>query len=445
MFSKLRVSQSKNLSGSIEISGAKNSVLPILAASLLSREQLVIENVPNISDVRVMLEILEEIGSRSEFDTENNRVTVFAKKNIKSSIENLILSEKIRASSLFLGPLLAVCGEAQIPKPGGCRIGPRLMDMHLHFLKKMGAEVIETDEFIQLKANKKIVGVQVDFYKMSVGATQNIMMAAVLAEGQTIINGASIEPETADLGNFLIAMGAKISGLGTSRVVIDGVENNLILNKPYRIIYDRLEAGSFAVLALATKSIFFLRNCPSENLSYVIGILQEMGAKLKTETDGLVVDGRDVKLFSRSIVTAPYPYFPTDLQQIFTVLVCVNSGFSIIEERIFDGRFVFIKELIKMGAKIHQANSGKIIVEGVDKLYGCEVEGSDLRGTMALLIAGLTAEGETTINNAHYLERGYERLLEKLERVGCKFCVSSLENQLLSFSEDCISMKNDRI
>jgi UDP-N-acetylglucosamine 1-carboxyvinyltransferase len=423
MSDKIRIFQSLNLAGEVEISGAKNSILPILAASLLSTKEIVIENVPDISDVWVMLEILREIGSDSSFDSENNRLIIFAKSSVKSSVENFELSEKIRTSSLFLGPLLAINGEARVPQPGGCKIGARLIDMHLHFFREMGAQVEENNDFITLKANNKIVGIEANFYKISVGATQNIMIAAVLAVGRTIINGASLEPEVEDLGKFLIAMGAKITGLGTSRVIIDGVESNvgLALAKPYKIISDRLEIGSFITLALATKSRIKLKNTNKDHINYVLEILKSVGGNIELDEQDILVDATNVeKFFSKSIVTAPYPYFPTDLQQIFVTLMCIASGFAIIEERIFNGRFLFTRELIKMGAKIYQEDDSKIIVDGVEKLYGAEIYAHDLRGSMALLIAGLVAEGETVMYNSYYLERGYEKLMKKLINIGVR-------------------------
>lgn len=424
---KLLIKRSLNLNGTIEISGSKNAILPIIAATLLCQDEIIIKNVPNLSDVYVMLKLLKELGSNSEFDVENNILIIFKKDNIKSTIDNAKLSEQVRTSSLFLGPLLALNGEAKITKPGGCKIGARLIDMHLHFLKEMGAIITETDEYIHLKTFNKLIGVEARFYKASVGATQHIMIAAILANGQTIIYDGSIEPETVDLGNFLISMGAKIRGLGTTTIIVDGVNRgNLKLKAPYQIIPDRIEAGSFAILALVTRSRICLKNLCIEHIDYVLKILEEVSEKkfVLDDQNNLIIDGRDITKFnSKSIVTAPYPYFPTDLQQIFIVLMCIANGTSIIEEKIFEGRFILIKELIKMGASINQENNNKIIVNGVEKLIGTEISGSDLRGSMALLIAGLIAEGETLLNNIEYLDRGYENLLNKLLNIGAEVCI----------------------
>jgi UDP-N-acetylglucosamine 1-carboxyvinyltransferase len=426
--SGLIIKGGSKLEGEIQISGAKNSVLPILAASLICKREIILQNVPNISDVHVMLELLKEVGSDNIFDTKTNTVTIFKKDSIKSDIKNVALSEKIRASSLFLGPILATNHEVSIPKPGGCKIGARLIDMHLHFLEKMGATHSENENFITLRSRDgKLEGIKAQFYKISVGATQNIMIAGALAHGETEIIGASLEPEIIDLGNFLISLGVKIQGLGTSNIKVLGVENqnDLAQKQPYKIIYDRLETGTYAVLAAATKSSIFLRNGQVNQLKYFFEILSSVGVPFKQDQEGIFINGSDIKeLKSKSIVTAPYPFFPTDLQQIYTSLMTVSKGIAMVEERIFNGRFGFADELKKMGAKIHQRDENTILVEGVDKLVCAEMVAGDLRGGMALLIAGIMADGTSVLKNIQYIERGYENFIEKLRGVGVNFADS---------------------
>ena len=370
---------------------------------------------------------MNEIGSYSHFDKETNILTIFAKNEINYHISNSELCEKIRTSSLFLGSILAINGRVKIPKPGGCKIGDRLIDMHLHFLNKMGCETIEDEGYIFLKADSKLKGIDVDFYKTSVGATQNIMIAASLADDATKISGASLEPEVIDVGNFLISLGVRLEGLGTSTIVIHGAEQeNLCQKKPYKIIYDRLEVGTYAILALATKSKLFLKDAYYGHLEYFFKILKATNANIDIKKDGILVsidEGKNIA--AKSIITAPYPYFPTDLQQIYSTLMCTANGPSIIEEKIFDGRFLFTEEFIKMGAKIYQENKNKIIIEGVQKLKPNTIYANDLRGGMALLIAGIMTEGETILHNPYYLNRGYENFEQKLKQVGVKVNYSS--------------------
>ena len=416
---KIKIYGGKKLEGRVRISGAKNAILPILAGTLLTKKEVILENVPNLSDVWIMLELLKEVGSDFNFDIKNNRLIIFAKDEIKHEIKNAVLSEKIRASSLFLGPLLAMNGCIRIPKPGGCKIGARLIDMHLHFLQNMGAKIGEDDHSISLNAEKKIHGIEANFYKTSVGATQNIMMAATLAEGKTIINGASLEPEILDLGYFLISMGAKIKNLGTSSIEIDGV-NELNQNNPYKVMCDRLEAGTYAIAALATKGELILENTPYQYLKYFLDILKQNCASIEIDGKDLIVK-YNKKIQAKSISTAPYPYFPTDLQQIYTVLMTTAEGISIIEENIFNGRFSFAKELEKMNAKIYYKDEGKIVVEGVDNLQcSYSLYGADLRGSMALFIAALKAEGESILHNISYIERGYEDFYQKFLNIGAQ-------------------------
>lgn len=424
---QLIINGGSKLEGEIQISGAKNSILPILAASLLSKKEMIIKNVPNLSDVHIMLELLNEIGSYSSFDIETNTLTIFAKNEINYCINNAALCEKIRTSSLFLGSILTINDQVKIPKPGGCKIGDRLIDMHLHFLKRMGCEILQDESYIFLKSNGKLIGTEVDFYKTSVGATQNIMIAASLACGVTKISGASLEPEIADVGNFLISLGVKIEGLGTNTIVIYGAEReNLFQKTPYKIIYDRLEVGTYAILALATKSKLFLKNACYEHLEYFLNTLRATNAKILVKKDGILISTEEGKNISaKSIITAPYPYFPTDLQQIYSTLMCIANGSCIIEEKIFDGRFIFIRELIKMGAKIYQEDKNKIFIEEIEKFKSNKIYANDLRGSMALLIAGIMTEGETTLHNSYYLNRGYENFEQKLKKVGVKMRYSS--------------------
>lgn len=415
---KIRIFGGNRLNGEVRISGAKNAILPILAATLLTKGEVILENVPDLSDVHVMLELMRELGSDSSFDVKNNRLIIFAKSDINHKIGNSELASKVRTSSLFMGPLLAVNGRVEIPAPGGCNLGTRAIDMHLHFFKEMGANVEEGNGYIKLEAKNKICGIEANFYKTSVGATQNIMIAAALAEGRTIIEGASLEPEVGDLGNFLISIGVKIKGLGTSRIEIEGSED-LLQEKPYEVMCDRLEAGTYAIAALATKGEVVLKNAPYRHLKYFLEILKNNGAEITADNGDLLVRSIGKRVQAKSISTAPHPYFPTDLQQIYTTLMTTAEGISIIEENIFDGRFLFAKELEKMNAKIYYKDDRKIIVEGTDRLISSkDLHGKDLRGSMALFIAALKADGESVLHNSRYLTRGYENFHQKFSGLG---------------------------
>lgn len=408
---KIIVEKSQPLKGTVRISGAKNSVLPILAGSLLATEKCVLESVPPLRDVDVICEVLTSLGA----DVKRiNRETIEIKAtNIDNFEAPYELVRKMRASFLVMGPLLARMGKARISMPGGCAIGTRPIDLHLKGFKALGAEITLGHGFVEAKADK-LVGNKIYLDFPSVGATENIMMAAVLAEGQTIIENAAEEPEITDLANFLNEMGAQIIGAGTDTIKIMGVKS--LSGTTHTVIPDRIEAGTYMVAAAITKGNVFIDNVEAEHLKPVIAKLREMDVEIIEEGNGLRVIGPQ-KLKPVDIKTLPYPGFPTDMQAQFMALLSIAEGTSVIIETVFENRFMHVSELKRMGADI-KIEGRSAIIEGQGQLTGAPVKATDLRAGAALILAGLVSDGRTEISNIEHIERGYVDIEKKLQGLG---------------------------
>ena len=401
---KILVRKSAPLEGTVKIDGAKNAALPIIAASLLGTEPIVLEDVPNLVDVKIILKVLESLGAKVEFLSEN-RVSIDSS-NINSFVTDRSLMEKMRASFLVMGPLLARFGRADAFLPGGCAIGSRPIDLHLKGFKILGALIEEEPDKVSARC-EKLYGDTIYLDFPSVGATQNIMMAATLARGETIIENAAMEPEIVDLGNFLNKMGAKISGAGTSTIRIIGVEK-----------LGGTVHTTFMLAAAITGGKVVVQNCISNHIKHVIAKLKETGAYVvvNEDEDSIFVKGSD-KIKGTDIKTLPYPGFPTDVQAQFMAYLCVCEDQAKVTETVFENRFMHVDELNKMGAII--ATSGKEArIAGVRKLVGAEVNATDLRAGAALVLAGLVAEGTTTIGNIYHIDRGYNDFVGKMKSLG---------------------------
>ncbi|MEB3072440.1 UDP-N-acetylglucosamine 1-carboxyvinyltransferase [Parvimonas sp. C2] len=410
---KILVRKSAPLEGTVKIDGAKNAALPIIAASLLGTEPIVLEDVPNLVDVKIILKVLESLGAKIEFLSEN-RVSIDSS-NINSFVTDRSLMEKMRASFLVMGPLLARFGRADAFLPGGCAIGSRPIDLHLKGFKNLGALIEEEPDKISARC-EKLYGDTIYLDFPSVGATQNIMMAATLAKGETVIENAAKEPEIVDLGNFLNKMGAKVSGAGTSTITIVGVEK--LGGTVHTIIPDRIEAATFMIAAAITGGKVVVQNCISNHIKPVIAKLKETGAYVvvNEDEDSIFVKGSD-KIKGTDIKTLPYPGFPTDVQAQFMAYLCVCEDQAKVTETVFENRFMHVDELNKMGAII--ATSGKEArIAGVRKLVGADVKATDLRAGAALVLAGLVAEGTTTIGNIYHIDRGYNDFVGKMKSLG---------------------------
>ncbi|MDY3207484.1 UDP-N-acetylglucosamine 1-carboxyvinyltransferase [Clostridium baratii] len=411
---KIIVKGVKKLEGEVNISSAKNSVLPIIASTILSPNDIVIENTPMLEDVQVILELLQELNVDVNYSKINNELKINSA-NMKCFDMTSELVRKMRASFLVIGPMLARFGYCKLSMPGGCNIGSRPIDLHLKGLKALGAEIVQGHGFVEAKA-KKLIGNRIYLDFPSVGATENIMMAAVLASGTTIIENAAEEPEIWDLANFLNKMGAKIDGAGLGKIVIQGVDHL----KPvrYKPIYDRIEAGTFMVAAAITNSVIKINDVNEDHLRPLIEKLKECGIILTEEEDGIIVDGRFDKR-PVDIKTLPYPGFPTDMQPQMMALLSVIPGSSIITETVFENRFMHVAELVRMGAKI-KIDGRTAIIEGTSKLTGCEVKATDLRAGAAMILAGLVAEGQSEISDIYHIDRGYLNIEEKFRNLGAE-------------------------
>lgn len=409
---KLIVTQKSHLKGEIEIHGSKNASLPIMAASLLCKNGCILKNIPNLTDIKNMNTLLKESGvimseKNEDFLFETSKeLTPFA------SYEN---TGKLRASFLLAGPLLAKVGYAQVSYPGGCKIGARPIDLHLKGFEKLGASIINKNGYIELKADKlKGSKIYLDF--PSVGATENILCASVLAKGKTIIENVATEPEIKDLADFLNKMGGEITGIGTDTLTINGVES--LSGGEYTVIPDRIEAGTYMVLAGATKSKIKLTNVIPEHLTSIISKLKESGVSISTTKTTITAEGKST-IKSCDIKTMPYPGFPTDLQSQFSTMMTKAKGTSLITETIFENRFMHINELKRLGAKI-TTEGRNAVIEGVGKLTGAEMTSSDLRAGASLVIAGLMAEGTSIIYDNDYINRGYCDFVKNLNTLGAQ-------------------------
>ncbi|WP_353893148.1 UDP-N-acetylglucosamine 1-carboxyvinyltransferase [Proteinivorax hydrogeniformans] len=403
---------SSPLQGTVKVSGAKNAALPILAASLLCQGVSTLEEVPPLQDVKVMLEVLKELGA--DINNSKDKVSVNSS-NIEKSEAPYELVKKMRASFLVAGPLLARLGEANISLPGGCAIGTRPIDLHLKGFEALGAKSECGNGYIKVWADK-LIGANIYLDFPSVGATENIMMAATLAEGQTIIENAAAEPEIVDLANFLNNMGANIRGAGTSVIKIKGVESLRDCN--YTVIPDRIEAGTYMVAAAITGGDIIVENVIMDHLKPVVAKLQESGVKFQ-EADTSVRVTAPQKIKAVDIKTLPYPGFPTDMQPQLLTLMTVADGSSVVTESIFENRFMHVHQLERMGAKV-KIHERSALVTGVERLSAAEVKATDLRAGAALLLAGLVAEGTTEVTDIYHIDRGYVNIVAKLERMGAK-------------------------
>ena len=405
---KLRIIGGNRLSGSVRISGAKNAVLPILAASLLTADELVLHNVPHLADVKTMLSLLEGMGVTCHQDGETVRLCAA---NVTSTVAPYELVKTMRASILVLCPLATRFGSARVSLPGGCTIGARPVDQHIQALLKMGADVQIDHGFVDLKSGR-LQGTKIVTDMVTVTGTENIMMAAVLAEGRTVIENAAREPEVVDLANCLRAMGAKIEGDGTSTIVIDGCDS--LHGAEHSVIPDRIEAGTF--MAAATKGDVTLTNVAPDTLSVVIDKIREAGAEIETGPDWIHVT-MNSRPKSVSIRTEPHPGFPTDMQAQIMALDCVADGTAQITETIFENRFMHVPELQRLGADI-QVEGHTAVVRGVEQLQGARLMATDLRASASLVIAALAAEGESIVDRIYHLDRGYDRMELKLQALG---------------------------
>ncbi|MGQ9678501.1 MAG: UDP-N-acetylglucosamine 1-carboxyvinyltransferase [bacterium] len=403
------------LTGKVSIARAKNAVLPLLTACLLTEDTCTVEDVPALEDVNTMLKLLKVIGVRVEQKGRTVRLTARGKLNLEAPYD---IVRKMRASYYVLGPLLARFGTCRVSFPGGCAIGPRPVDLHIRGATALGARVTVERGYIHARA-KRLKGntMTLEGYKgPSVGATINTMMAATLAAGATVIEGAACEPEVVDLANFLTAMGAKITGAGTPEIRIEGVKE--LSGTTYRPISDRIEAGTFAIATAITRGSVEITDCMPEHLTAVITKLREVGVQVDIANNRMLVEMKS-RPKKTNISTAPYPGFPTDLQAQFTALLTVADGTSTISENIFESRFLHAMELNRMGASI-DINGNLAVINGVEKLQGTQVMASDLRASAALVLAGLAARGKTEILRIYHLDRGYEQLEKKITHLGGK-------------------------
>lgn len=413
------VERSGPLRGEVSISGAKNAVLPILAATILTDEKCRIHQVPDLKDVEIMLSLLKKLGAKTEEEIiDKNRLEIQTKK-IKTTMADKDLVQKMRASILVMGPMLARVGKAKIHLPGGCAIGERPVELHFKGFKAMGAEIdIDEEEgLVEASAPNGLTGATIYLDFPSVGATENIMMAAVFAEGTTLIENAAQEPEIVDLAGFINKMGGKIRGAGTDTIKIEGVTS--LKGADHRIIPDRIEAGTFMVAAAITRGSIYLKNVEPSHLKPVIAKLIECGVEVDYQDDGMLVRGDVNPLISTDIKTLPYPGFPTDIQSPFMAFLTTVKGRSIVIETVFENRYMHVLELNRMGARI-KTEGKSAIIEGGQSLHGSDVIATDLRAGAALVLAGLVASGQTIVSDIFHIERGYEKFTEKISALGGK-------------------------
>jgi UDP-N-acetylglucosamine 1-carboxyvinyltransferase len=409
---KLVIDGGARLSGAVPVSGAKNAALPILCASLLTAEPLRLANVPELNDVRTMRSLLSQMGVAQ--DAGGGALTLVASR-IDWPLAPYELVKTMRASILALGPLLARCGEARVSLPGGCAIGLRPVDQHVKGLQAFGAEIDLDHGYIDARA-KRLKGARYVFDVVTVTGTENLMMAATLAEGRTVLENAAREPEVVDLARCLVAMGAHVSGAGTDRIVIDGVER--LGGASHGIMPDRIETGTFAAAAAATGGDVTLEGANTESLEAVLDKLREAGASVQSR-DGAIRVRSEGRLKGFNLRTAPYPGFPTDMQAQMMALATLAEGTSVLTETIFENRMMHVQELVRLGADI-EVEANAAIVRGVERLTGANVMATDLRASACLVIAGLVADGETTIDRIYHLDRGYERIEAKLSALGAR-------------------------
>jgi len=408
---KLIITGGKKLTGTVKVSGAKNAVLPIIAASLLGSTPSRLLEAPNLEDVRTISEVIEHLGVSVAYDED---ALVIDSTNITSCEAPYELVRKMRASFLVMGPLLARRGRAKISLPGGCAIGTRPIDLHLKGFEALGAQIELGHGYVEARAPQGLTGARIYLDFPSVGATENILMAASMAKGQTILENPAEEPEIVDLANFLNAMGARIRGAGTNVIRIEGADE--LRGCTHTVIPDRIEAGTYMVAAAMTDGDVYIENALTEHLKPVVAKLKEAGVKIEEDTDGVRVTGTGT-LRSVDIKTLPYPGFPTDMQAQFMALTTIARGTSVVTETVFENRFMHVDELKRMGASI-KIEGRSAVVEGSARLLGCPVKATDLRAGAALVLAGLVADGQTEIGYLHHIDRGYDNLVAKLQGLG---------------------------
>lgn len=410
---KLVITQSSALRGDVVISGAKNAALPLLMASLLCDSPITFNNVPALRDITTSVKLLEGMGTHITYNNKNS-LTLDASK-LSSTIASYELVRTMRASILVLGPLLARHGHADVSLPGGCAIGARPVNLHLTGLEAMGAKIDVEDGYIKASVQGKLQGANIFMDIVSVGATENLMMAAALAEGTTVLENAAREPEIVDLANCINAMGGNVTGAGTDQIIIEGVES--LHGCTYSVLPDRIETGTFLVAAAATRGHVRCLNAAPETLDAVLSKLRQAGAEITTTADTIELNMHGKQPTAVDIKTAPHPGFPTDMQAQFVAMNCLSQGSGVVTETIFENRFMHVPELQRMGAKITlQGNSA--MCQGSAALKGAPVMATDLRASASLVIAGLLAEGETHVNRIYHLDRGYESIETKLNLLG---------------------------
>ena len=411
---KLQIQGGQKLVGELRVSGAKNAALPILAATLLTGEAVTLSKAPHLQDVTTMIELLASLGADVLVDERMNvQVAATQLTNLKAPYE---LVKTMRASFLVLGPLLARHGRAEVSLPGGCAIGSRPVDQHLKGLQAMGAMIEVVDGYVKAEAKQGLKGADIYMDLVTVGGTENLMMAACLAEGTTRLHNAACEPEIIDLGNFLAALGARISGHGTAEIIIDGVAE--LGGCRYQIMPDRIEAGTYLIAAAITQGSIKLVDLQPAALGVMLEKLQQVGATIDVGTDWVALDMHGRRPTAVDIETSPYPGFPTDMQAQFMALNAVAIGTATIRETIFENRFMHVHELNRLGANIELHGPSMAVVHGVDALKAAPVMATDLRASFSLVLAALAAEGTTMIDRIYHIDRGYETIEEKLQQIG---------------------------
>jgi UDP-N-acetylglucosamine 1-carboxyvinyltransferase len=410
---RIRIRGGRPLSGEVTIGGAKNAALPLMAAGLLTDERLVLANVPRLADIQTMSALLAQHGIAVEPVTNDARVLSLGGA-IASTEAPYDIVRKMRASVLVLGPLLARAGEARVSLPGGCAIGTRPVNLHLKGLEQMGAVFNLANGYIDGRVTGRLRGARIQFPFVSVGATENLLMAASLADGRTVLSNAAREPEIGDLAACLVSMGARIEGIGGPTLTVEGVE--ILHGADHAIIPDRIETGSYACAAAISGGSVFLRGAQLDHLGATVKILREAGVEIIPESGGLMVR-RLNGLHGVDVMTEPYPGFPTDMQAQFMALMAVSDGASMVTETIFENRFMHVPELNRMGARIN-VHGASAIVRGTPSLSGAPVMATDLRASLSLILAGLAAHGETIVNRVYHLDRGYETVEQKLAACG---------------------------
>ena len=412
---KLEVFGARKLKGQIKISGSKNAALPILASTILSNKKVYLTNLPRVKDIETMIKLLESLGSKVKYLKNKNSISIHNDRKIKTFVAyNLV--KTMRAGILVLGPLLARFGRAKVSTPGGCSIGIRPIDIHLKSLVKLGVKYKIIDGYVHAYSNKKLKGTKIKFPKISVGATENLIIASSMAEGKTILSNCAIEPEIKDLVNFINSIGGNIKWIGKRTLKIFGV--NKFRESKYEIMPDRIEAGTYLIAGAITQGNIKVTGIDPNIIKTEIDILKKIGAKIHLEKKQITIIGSKI-IKNINIKTSPYPGFPTDLQAQLMVLLCKAKKYSVIVENIFENRFMHVAELNRMGAKI-KTKGNKAIISGNTNFQGAEVMATDLRASVSLIIAALASREKSIINRIYHLDRGYEQIEKKLRKLGAK-------------------------